>query len=367
MLVIGAGVGVALATVALFLLYVMIRYTPIIGRIFEEKPVFLPLRVEPEPGGEDAAFTTTDGVSLAGTYYRARTEERVGVMVFCHEYLSDRWSFAPYCDSLRDQGFDVFTFDFRNHGGSGVDSDYKPLQWVTDYELRDLGAALAYLGTRSDKDPAGAGLFGISRSGSAALCVAAKDPGVWGVITDGAFPTRGTMWSYMHRWADIYVGTHKVFQILPAWFFEVIVNMAGWSGRIRSEWRLKCRFPDVETAVARVSPRPWFMIHGEDDAYISAEIARRFFARARDPKHLWMVPRAKHNRCREVDPEAYRSQVSDFLQRYAPRRPLPDRKVESDESSGSDERNADFASARTKTGREPAATVAGGRGARIAR
>jgi pimeloyl-ACP methyl ester carboxylesterase len=306
-------------------------------------------------------------VSLVGTYYQARTAERVGVMVFCHEYLSDRWSFAPYCDSLRDQGFDVFTFDFRNHGGSGVAPEYKPLQWVTEYELRDLQAALAYLRSRSDRDPAGACLFGISRGGSAALCVAAKEPDVWGVITDGAFPTRGTMWAYMHRWADIYVGTHLIFQILPAWLFDVVLHMMGWSSRIRSEWRLKCRFPDVETAVARLSPRPCFMIHGEDDAYISAAIAQRFFGKARDPKHLWMVPGAKHNRCREVDPEAYRAQVADFLQRYAPRRPLPARKADGDESSSSEERSADFAVARANGVREPATAVAGGRRARITR
>ena len=38
------------------------------------------------------------------------------MIVYCHEYSSDRWSFHPYVDHLRDLGFDLFTFDFRNHG-----------------------------------------------------------------------------------------------------------------------------------------------------------------------------------------------------------------------------------------------------------
>ena len=117
--------------------------------------MFLPLRVAPVAGGEDVRFRTTDGLLLAGTYLRARTPTRAGVVVFCHEYLSDRWSFQPYADQLRDQGFDLFSFDFRNHGESPNDPVYKPLQWVTDHEVYDLQAALAYLRTRPDADPAG--------------------------------------------------------------------------------------------------------------------------------------------------------------------------------------------------------------------
>ena len=48
------------------------------------------------------------------------------------------------------------------------------------------------------------------------------------------------------------------------------------------------------------------MIHGDKDAYIGPEIARRLFAEAGEPKESWIVPGAKHNRCREVEPEAYR-------------------------------------------------------------
>ena len=45
------------------------------------------------------------------------------------------------------------------------------MQWTTDHEIRDLRAALAYLRTRDDHDPAGFGLFGVSRGGTTALIV----------------------------------------------------------------------------------------------------------------------------------------------------------------------------------------------------
>jgi pimeloyl-ACP methyl ester carboxylesterase len=294
--------------------YVVARYTPIVGRIFEEQPLFIPLVVAPTPGGEGVKFSTEDGYELVGTYFSARAHPRAGVLVFCHEFLSDRWSYAPYLDGFRDIGFDVFTFDFRNHGESASDAGYKPLQWVTDHEVRDLEAALAFLRSRSDHTAAGFGLFGLSRGGNAALLVASQSPDVWGVVTDGAFPTRGTMLAYILRWAEIYVVNPRVRHLLPPWIFPLV----GWAGRVRSQRRLRCKYPDVESAVAALAPRPWLSIHGEKDAYIGPEIARGLFDCAGEPKELWIVPEAKHNRCREMAPELYTERVASFIQRFAP-------------------------------------------------
>ena len=310
-----APLGILAAAFVAFAAFALRKYTPIVERIFQERPLFLPLRLSPVEGGEDVRFPTADGLELSGTYLTARTPTRAGVLVFCHEYLSDRWSFQPYAGHLRDCGFDVFTFDFRNHGASGSDPSYQPLQWVSDHEVRDLEAALAYLRTRQDADPAGVGLFGISRGGGAALVVAASEPRVWGVITDGAFPTRGTMLAYILKWAEIYVTSHLALSIVPTWMFALL----GTTARLRSQRRLSCRFPDIETAVARLSPRAWLAIHGEKDAYIRPEIARRLHAHAREPKQLWIVPKAKHNRCREVEPTLYAERVVEFLRKYAPR------------------------------------------------
>ena len=64
------------------------------------------------------------------------------------------------------------------------------------------------------------------------------------------------------------------------------------------------------------------MIHGEKDAYIGTNIARALFAEASEPKEMWVVPKAKHNRCREIAPEAYAERVVGFLRRFGPRREL---------------------------------------------
>lgn len=314
------------SAIVVFLAYLWIRYAPIIGRIFEESPVFRPMRAEPLEGGEEVRFPTADGFSLAGTYLQGRAASRIGVIVFCHEYLGDRGSAGPYADTLRDLGFDLFAFDFRNHGESDSESGYSPLQWTSNRETRDLKAALAYLRKREDADPAGVGLFGVSRGGSTGLCVASREPTVWGVVTDGAFPTRGTMIAYSLRWAEIYVGTGPLWRAMPLFIFKFV----GWAARMRSQRRLSRKFPDVERATARLSPRPLLMIHGEKDNYIGPQIARDLFDYASEPKEFWVIPGAKHNRGREVDPKGYREHVENFFRRYAPRRPA-DRPKPSDE------------------------------------
>ena len=148
-------------------------------------------RHDPAPNragtGSECRFTASDGLELAGTYFQARTTRRLGVVVFCHEFLGDRWNASADCDGFK-RSFDIFSFDFRNHGESEVEPGLRRLQWVSDRELTDLRAALDYLRTRPDRDPAGVGLFGVSRGGGTALCLAAKDPSVWAVATNGGVP-----------------------------------------------------------------------------------------------------------------------------------------------------------------------------------
>jgi uncharacterized protein len=298
--------------------YLTVKYTPVINRIFQAQPLFMPLKETPVERGESVEFRTADGLRLSGSYLRARTEEQAGVIVYCHEYLSDRWSFRPYVDHLRDLGYDVFTFDFRNHGSSDLDHDYAHLQWTTEHEIHDLRAALSYLRTRDDHDPAGFGLFGVSRGGTTALITAAGEPDVWGVVTDGAFPTQGTVVAYIVRWAQIYVPSAFLRSLIPMWLFGFLARTA----RLHTERSLNCRFPSVEAAVSRLTPRPWLMIHGQRDTYIGPEIAQELFDRGAEPKELWLVPDAKHNRCRETAPDAYATRLHDYLQRFAPRRPV---------------------------------------------
>jgi pimeloyl-ACP methyl ester carboxylesterase len=298
-----------------FIVYLTVKYSRIIGRIFEEIPVFQPMRAEPDGAGEHVRFHTEDGLELAGTYYATPSDRRLGTVVFCHEFLGNRHSVHHYADELLGSGFDIFTFDFRNHGDSQSEAGLEPIQWVSDRDRRDLQAALAYLRSRPDHDAAGVGLFGVSRGGGAALVVAAEDLTVWGVLTDGAFPTHGTVMAYILRWVEIYIRQPWLRAAMPMFMYRYVA----WTALLRSRLRLRRKFPDVERAASRLTPRPWLSIHGERDTYIGPQIARALFDRGGEPKEFWLVPDAKHNRCCEVQPGEYRRRVISFFIAHAPR------------------------------------------------
>jgi pimeloyl-ACP methyl ester carboxylesterase len=217
------------------------------------------------------------------------------------------------CDTPRPHnqatGFDVFSFEPRNQGDSDCCQGYDPLQWVTDYEVNDIRAAVQYLKSRGDADPRGIGFFGISKGGSAGLLAAASDPYLCCFVTDGIFATYTTMVPYMQKWVSIYSPRKWLHPIVPSWYYGLVGN----SGLRRIERDRHCRFPHLERTLDKLAPRPWLMIHGGADSYIKPEMARALFERAGQPKEFWLVEGAKHNQALQVAGGAYRQRVLEFF------------------------------------------------------
>jgi dipeptidyl aminopeptidase/acylaminoacyl peptidase len=293
-------------------LYVRWRYMGDILRIFQEKPLFVVPRGEPDPRAQDVTVTAADGLALRGCYFRTPAVERRGVILFGLEFGSNRWACRQYCRALVEAGYDVFAVEPRNQGESERDPNYEPLQWVTDRDVSDMRAAVAYLRSRPDADPRGIGIFGISKGGSTGMIVAANDPWVRCVATDGMYGTHTTMVPYMQRWIQIYSGAHRFQRALPAWFY----GMVGTTGVQKVARNRGVNYPSVEKAASRLR-RPLLMIHGEGDTYIKPDMARAIFARASGaPKKLWVVPKAKHNQALHVAGEEYNRMVVGFFDRH---------------------------------------------------
>jgi pimeloyl-ACP methyl ester carboxylesterase len=283
------------------------NYVQWIVRIFQEKPLFVIPRGLPIPDAEDIRFRTEDGVELAGCYLHGHGLRR-GVILFGLEFGSNRWSCVPYCEHLIDEGYDVFAFELRGQGDSACQPGYHPLQWVTEHEVRDTRAAVAYLKSRSDADPRGIGFFGISKGAGAGLEVAAVDPYIRCCVTDGVFATYTTLVPYMRQWYRIYQTAPRQ-ALFPSWFYGIHGLIA-----LRRLERLRfCRFVHLERALPRVAPRPVLMIHGGDDTYIKPEIARTLFELAREPRELWIVEGAKHNQALQVAGDEYRRRLLYFF------------------------------------------------------
>jgi pimeloyl-ACP methyl ester carboxylesterase len=313
-LALGVVVGVLL-TVALaaylFHLHIMRKYLGHIVRIFQEKPLFIVPRGQPVADAEDVSLPTPDGLALRGCYLRARGPRR-GVVLFGLEFGSNRWACVPYCEFLRQNGYDIFTFEPRGQGDSPVQPGYEPLQWVTAFEVRDFCAALAYLKSRPDADPRGIGFFGISKGGGAGLIAAAGDPYVRCCVTDGVFATHTTMVPYMRKWIAIYSDRYKIQRVLPGWYYGVAARIG--LRRIRRE--RGCRFPHLEHVIAGLAPRPLLMIHGGGDTYIKPEMALALFDLASQPKEIWFVDGAKHNQALQIATDEYQRRVLTFFEKH---------------------------------------------------
>lgn len=288
--------------------YYRLKFLDQVVRIFEEKPLFVVPRGEPESGAEDVAFAA-DGRTLRGCYLRHRHSHRRGVILFGLEFGSNRWACVAYTDALRDAGYDVFAYEPRNQGDSDPDPTYRPLQWVTDRDVADARAAAAYLKARPDADPRGFGVFGVSKGGSVGLLLAAEDPAVRCVVTDGAFATYTTVVPYMRRWVSIYSHHRRLQAVVPDFFYGSI----GLAAINQVARKRGVRFPWVESAVRRLQV-PLFMIHGGADTYIKPAMAKALFAKCRSlVKELWVVAKAKHNQAPQVEPERYPRKLVEFF------------------------------------------------------
>lgn len=302
--------GLFLISAALLTLISLV-YVPPMARGFVQTSWLVAPKSHRLRGGEACRFRTRDGLELRGTYLRTAASPRMGVVVFCHELTSDRNSAGPYIEELRRRGFDVLTFDFRNHGASDELAGYEPLPWLTRYELADVQAAIDYACSRPDADPRGVGLMGVSRGGTAALAAAAVDDRVLAVATDGAFAFHTIQIHYIRRYMQIYTAWAHWFARLPDTLLKPLCVWSQWV----IGYRRGCRFVPVESLVRRIR-QPVLMIHGEDDPYIPLDTAVRLQAQLRGRSRLWVVPDARHNGSISTAPHAYQRHLVRFFLKH---------------------------------------------------
>lgn len=265
--------------------------------------------------GKVVEFRAFDGIRLQGMFLYGHPDMRPrGTIVFAHEFKSDMYSAARYCQGLLDAGYDVFSFDFRNHGGSSYEENYNPLQWCTDHELQDILGAIAYV--EDWLEQAGRardiGLFGISRGGAAALIAAYRHPEIKAVVTDGAFSTDKVIEHFMKRWAGIFAKIRFVYENHPPTFWRFL----RWMLFAECRRLLGVRFPSVRKALLDSDATPVLFIHGQKDGYIPVDQARLLYAVATEPKYLWLVPNAKHNQSAIVAPIEYAERLVSFFDEH---------------------------------------------------
>lgn len=265
--------------------------------------------------GDEKDFYATDGVRLRGVFYHPPPGvTRRGTIIFAPEFKSDRHSCARYCRPLIEAGYDIFSFDFRGHGGSAQEKGYTPRQWASDRESADIMGAIAYIKQWLEEmgHPQEIGLFGISRGGCSSIIISESTPCVKAIVVDGAFSSDCTLEHLMKRWAYIFAKVKMIYENHPPEFWRFL----RWCLFVTCRIKFKCVYPSVRKTLMRLPPRPILLIHGERDSYIPVDQSRLLYALASQPKFLWIVRGAKHNQSVDVAGREYAERTVDFFHRY---------------------------------------------------
>jgi pimeloyl-ACP methyl ester carboxylesterase len=281
-----------------------------------------PVGVEPSPpctAAELIELPSGDGLTLRGAVHRPSGISPIGLIIFCPELGGDHWSALRYCRGLLDAGFCVLAFDFRNQGRSDHRPRYSPIHWLTEFEVADALAAAAFASRHPDLRDLPTGMFGISRGGSAALTAGARLPRVRSVAAEGVFSISTMSLHYALRWASLYQPPW-VLRLFPTWHFRLTLALTRWL----SQRRRRCRYVLLEDWLPKLAGRPLLIIVDGRDTYVLPEISETLFCSFPEGAQRWLVPTARHNMARDVEPHEFDLRVSRFfLQMVASPGPSP--------------------------------------------
>lgn len=227
-------------------------------------------------------------VRIRGVWYLRAGAVPAPVVVILHGI--PRAKPVPGDSSYRDmarkfakQGFMAAVFNFRGTGIS--DGDIGMGGWS-----RDLAAVLTHLRGLEGADPGRVALLGFSAGAALAVCHAARDPGVHAVVSVSA-PAEFDFFGRTMP-ADMWV---RLFREIG------LIRTDGFPASV-SDWEAEFTSLSPIEDVGLISPRPLFLVHGEDDEVIPTSHARDLFEQAGEPRELLIIPGGKHRL--RVDPRA---------------------------------------------------------------
>jgi fermentation-respiration switch protein FrsA (DUF1100 family) len=229
---------------------------------------------------EPVALTAEDGVRLRAWY----TPSRNGTVILVAHGHAASIPEDVYALFARN-GFGVLAWDFRAHGES--EGRFTSLGY---YEVLDVQAALDYALAQPGVERVGG--WGGSMGAATMILAAAQSPRIEAVVADSAYASLDdqldlrvpvpVLRGLIRAFAELETGAH-IDQVRPV------------------------------DAIARLSPRPVFIIQGLSDDAIPSDSAQRLFDAAGEPRQLWTEENAYHLNMFVKFPRDYEELVIDFF------------------------------------------------------
>lgn len=214
---------------------------------------------------EDVWITSGDGTRLHALRMPTPTKPKATIL-YLHGNAENLSTHAHLVSWLPAQGYEVLALDYREYGQSGGDRDI-------DGVHQDAEAALAWLVARGAEKTGPIIVYGQSIGGSIAIRLVATSPlrsQVRALVSDSAFS------SYRR------IAREKLGSVWLTWPLQWPLSLL-----------MSDRYAAID-AVAKISPIPLLIIHGDEDIVVDVSHAQRLFDAAREPKQLWIVPGGHH-------------------------------------------------------------------------
>jgi len=255
----------------------------------------------------EVLFNSRDGLTLHGWFIPARgvtafslededwATGSKGTIVFGHGRFGSKDPDVKYVPWLREAGYNCLLFDFRGHGRS--QGDYTSFGY---HEREDLLGAIDLL---QSKGIPRVGVLGFSLGAVVGISTAAQCPAITAVVADGAF---------VRLRRALAQGAEE--RGVPRWLVRALGPSILWLAGRRVGGDLEQS--DPLRWVDNIAPRALFLIHGEEDPYVSVEDVRRLYDAAGEPKELWIAAGAGHRRVDQIYGDEYRERVAGFFDEH---------------------------------------------------
>ena len=224
---------------------------------------------------------TVEDIKIVGELHLPGGSGPFPTVCICHGIPSgkpkdeDDGGYPELAQQMCRQGFGAFVFNFRGAGDSGGNFDLAG--WT-----RDLKAAIDYLSGLPKVDWEHLSLLGFSGGAAVAICVAAQDMRV-SCVAACACPAEFTFLSEVDEPANVVDHFRSIGVIRDDGFPTSAEEWLGGFNMVRPF-----------DYVARISPRPLLLVHGDGDETVPISHARRLYREAGEPKKLVIIDGAGH-------------------------------------------------------------------------
>lgn len=217
-----------------------------------------------------------DGTRLNGWWIESKTQPSRGTVVFSHGTAGSMGHHLGFVMWLAKAGYDVLMYDYRGYGKSQGNTDRLGM-------VQDAHAALVFAGTQNKAIDHKVISYGHSLGGAKSVVAIAenKPAKVRAVITDATFAS--------YRDMALVLG-----------------------GKLAADLVTDELSPVDE--IAKISPLPLLIIHGNKDPVVPLAQGQKLFEAAKKPKTMFKVKEGGHGNNLWRDKGAYRKKMLEWLE-----------------------------------------------------